>query len=119
MHRLDWPDTGAHLPNLTSFEKEEALATTAAPVPGIYLLWRDGAIVYAGQSGDIKTRLRTHRKEDVKKFHSASFYRLPDEMSRLISEGILILYFLPEYNRGLNLGMAVGRVWTVKWRRPK
>ena len=117
MHALDWPDTGAHLPKLADFEKEEALATTAAPVPGVYLLSRDGVVVYAGQSGDLKTRFRQHRKEATKVFHTASFYRLGDEMSRLQTEGILILYFLPKYNRGLNLGMAADRLWAVKWKR--
>lgn len=117
MHTLDWPDTGAHLPTLASFEKEEALAHTAGPVPGVYLLWRDAVIMYVGQSADIHARIRTHRGERLKDFHTFTFYRIPDEMSRLKTEGILILYFTPIYNAGLNLGMRNGRVWAIRWKR--
>ncbi len=140
--RLDWPDTGAHLPALCDFKSEKALG--AAPVAGVYLLTiaaktaaapkdatdptdRDGGndadqpptVVYVGQSRDIAARLRTHRLEKTKCFHKALFYPLADEMSRLRTEGILILYFLPLYNRGLNLGLAAGRLWAVRWRRER
>lgn len=118
MTTLDWPETGAHLPNLTEF-KSEAWLDRSGRVGGIYLLYKDDVVVYIGQSANVASRLKTHRKEALKEFHTARVYPLDDLQSRVILEGILILYFRPPYNRGLNLGLSCGRVWEVKWKRPR
>jgi hypothetical protein len=95
---------------------EESYLDGKGPVPGVYLLFDDAALVYIGQSHDIRARLAQHRRESLKTFHSAKFYYVPDLVSRVKFEGILVLFHLPKYNRALNLGLHEGRVWEIKWR---
>jgi hypothetical protein len=116
---LDWPDTGAILPKLELFEDESLLNKVTASIPGIYLLFDGDELVYVGQSGDIKVRLAQHRKEGAKQFDRVLLYHMASEMSRLRTEGILILYFLPKYNRGINLGMNRDRLWAIRWKRSR
>jgi excinuclease UvrABC nuclease subunit len=95
-------------PDLSKFRPIEAR-------PGVYLLFNEGGeIVYVGQSCNCARRIQEHAKTP-KVFSNAQFYHLPSENARLILEGILILYFRPVYNRGINLGLSCGRVWEIKW----
>lgn len=87
----------------------------AAPVGGVYVLLLGDCIVYVGQSADIRERLRTHRKEGVKKFDSAVFYPVDDPTDRLRTEGILILQHLPIHNAALLLRISHGRVSEIRF----
>lgn len=109
-----WPLL-ADLPTTDDFEPEAALAERAA-TPGLYLLFADGPEpVYVGQSRNIRVRLATHRREGKKVFHTARFYPVGSEQSRLILETVLIALLRPPLNRGLMLGIADGRLWEIKW----
>ena len=120
MRTSDWPQADIDLPPFTAFSCEDNLESASAPVPGVYLLFDyPGNVVYIGQSSDVARRLKDHRAEGTKKFHYALFYQLADETSRLRLEGILILLHLPCYNKGINLGLRPGRVWEIRWKRPK
>lgn len=82
------------------------------PTAGVYWLYQDARLVYIGQSSQIRTRLKQHRDEGVKKFNRALWYPVSDLSMRLRMEGILILATLPSYNRAVTLGCAAnGTVW--------
>lgn len=99
------------LPSLNEFKNERDLP--ASPVAGVYLLLAESAIVYIGQSQNIRQRLRDHRREGKKRFDHAVWYPIPDKMSRLLTEGILILAELPMYNRQVALGLSGGKAWEL------
>jgi hypothetical protein len=105
----------ANLPDPSEFQEEDSLPPGRCP--GIYILLDGEEVVYVGQSGDIRTRLRTHRGEGAKSFSQARWYQEFSLPSRVKLEAILILLLLPKYNRGLSLGMDGNRVWEIKWRR--
>lgn len=80
---------------------------TSLDVPrlvGVYLLVRDGEIVYVGQSNDVVGRIIEHRKSG-KQFTDTMFLALPEEL--LCSyEGALIRALRPRLNKGCPAGGA-------------
>jgi predicted GIY-YIG superfamily endonuclease len=94
---------------------ESLLSALAYPVQGVYLLYLDEEVVYVGMSTHIRLRIAQHRKENTKVFNKVLLYQIEDETSRLRTESILILKYLPRYNKGLNLGFANGKVWEIRW----
>lgn len=102
------------LPDILDFQDEEHLEPATS---GLYLLYAGAELVYVGQSSNIGVRIVEHQRSD-KAFNTFRFYPMPDLSSRLRAEGILILKYLPKYNRALNLGMSEGRVWEIRWRAP-
>lgn len=96
----------------------EASFLGSAPTPGVYLLLDEaGAVVYVGQSADVARRLSDHRREKTKAFHSALFYLEECQKSRLRLEAILILQYLPGYNRAVALGITPEGVWELPYTR--
>lgn len=113
------PHSEAELPEF-KLENEAHLASSAGPVAGVYLLMQDDKVRYVGQSSNISLRLKQHRKEQKKRFNKVLFYHIVSEIARLRLEGILILWYVPIYNRGINLGLANGdNVWEIRWKRPR
>lgn len=94
------------LPRLADALSEAVLRARPGVVPGVYLLWRAGELVYIGHSGDIARRLAQHRKEATKVFDRATFFDVPDHSLRLRTESVLILAALPAYNRHVSVGIA-------------
>ena len=101
--------------SLKNFKPESELAIE--PTPGLYILFRESTIVYIGQSGDIRERLRTHRKEGKKIFDRVTHCFCDDLSERLRLEGILILLHTPKYNRALLLGLSNGRTHEIRFGR--
>lgn len=65
-------------------------------IRGVYLLLRDGVVVYVGQAADITARTLGHIKEGIKQFDEVRIIRLPDgSMDRIEME--LTFQFEPEY----------------------
>lgn len=92
--------------------------------PGVYALFDDGVPVYIGHSSNLPRRLAQHDHEGSKSYSSTKVYhrnpQLSSESFRLQLESLLILYYLPKYNKGLNLGFASpGKVWEIKWSRKR
>jgi hypothetical protein len=83
-------------------------------IAGVYLLYQKEKLLYVGQTYNLNQRLIQHQE---KPFTHAIVYHINELVSRLRVEGILILWLLPELNRGMNLGLCQGKVWEVKWRR--
>jgi hypothetical protein len=112
------PTPVASLPDLESSKDEDYLASEEGPVQGVYrLLDASGTTVYVGQSSNIKLRLAQHRKEQTKLFEYALLYQIEAETTRLRWETILIMQYLPKYNKGLYLGLSSGKVWEIRWKR--
>ncbi len=66
--------------------------------PGVYLLLRENVVVYVGSSVDVVTRVASHRSGwERKDFHRAIFFPC-HPAKRLEIEGVLIRFFVPEYN---------------------
>lgn len=85
------------------------------PVPAIYYLTdAEGSIVYIGQSGDVRKRIKEHRRQGNKDFDRAYFWGCLCASDRLAWEGILILSCRPRYNRSVNIGIAAaGRCYDL------
>jgi hypothetical protein len=111
------PTPVASLPDLESSKDEDYLASEEGPVQGVYrLLDASGTTVYVGQSSNIKLRLAQHRKEQTKLFEYALIIPQIDDLSqRLRAETVLIMTHMPKYNRGINIGLAAGQCWEIKW----
>lgn len=105
------------LPQPDDFIKEESELAGLACKAGVYCLMAGDRVVYVGQSKHVRNRLAQHRQEGAKAFDGVRVYLLEDVSSRLILEAILILLFLPRHNRGLNLGLADGRAWAIRWKK--
>lgn len=66
--------------------------------PGVYFLYRNGAVVYVGQGVNVRKRIADHIGEGLKSFDAVSFFPCPKEsLDRL--ERRYIRALLPEYNR--------------------
>lgn len=66
-------------------------------VTGVYLLIKDGKVVYVGQTGDIIARVSFHITEGVKQFDSFSYVEcLQTELNNV--EAHYIYEFCPTYN---------------------
>lgn len=104
-----------HVPGTDEFIAESLYFRRFSGTAVYILQGEDGSPQYIGQSSQAAQRLSTHRSERRIPFHTAVLYYVPDLVSRLRIEGILILTHLPPYNRGLNLGLHDGRVWEARW----
>jgi hypothetical protein len=83
---------------------------------GVYaLIGDDFEPVYIGQSGNLPLRFVQHKREGSKTFSFIKYYHEPDLVSRLRLESIMILLYLPKYNKALNIGFAPGKIWEIKW----
>ena len=82
----------------------EVLGQGAIPLagssPGVFLLFRDEALVYVGQSWNCFLAVAEQtRKESSKSFDKWAFVVEPDEQTRRASIKALILQHCPEYNK--------------------
>jgi len=109
-----WPALRS-LPGPSAFRPVADLDGDPYPEAGIYYLTDEaGEIVYVGQSGDIRARIATHRREGKKTFKEAYFWRCLSPSDRLAYEGILILASRARYNRSVNIGLsAEGRAYDL------
>lgn len=105
----------AELPKPEEFKSELDLAMEKGPVAGVYILIHNEVTVYVGHSGFLQERIRCHRREKTKVFHTFKYYQIDSVLSRLYFEGILILALRPKYNRALSLGFAPGKIWELKY----
>lgn len=64
--------------------------------PGVYFLWHNAEMVYAGQSVNILKRLCEHGRDKI--FDSSSFQPLPEPDLTFV-ESYAIWFFQPKYNR--------------------
>jgi len=111
------PETDHPLPDLGELLPEERLL---AGIPGIYFLLNAGRVVYIGQSSDIHSRLKQHRKDPKKRFSQVLWYHMGCWKSRLRWEAILIFQYLPCHNRRIDLGITpTGGVYEVGFRAPR
>jgi excinuclease UvrABC nuclease subunit len=101
-HDDSWPLLAA-IPPPSQWLPEDELGDWQ---PGVYLLISsEGEVDYIGQSGNIKERLKQHRREDKKKFERVRWIECLSQSDRLQYEGILILTTRPRYNRGVWVGL--------------
>lgn len=73
--------------------------TQLAYVAGVYLLVRDGEIVYVGQSGNVYSRIAKHMDTARFEFDSFSIFICVDKNDRLKMETELIHKYQPPENR--------------------
>ena len=66
-------------------------------VPGVYFLFKDGAVIYIGQSANIINRIFTHKSRID--FDSFNYIICYDEKTRRVAESEYIDIFLPICNR--------------------
>ncbi len=67
---------------------------------GIYLLKQNNSVVYVGKSSnDVYNRIKTHYKDEEKKFDSVSIYQIKNKSDISIAEIILITNLKPKYNK--------------------
>lgn len=88
---------------------EEIQDLPKLPLPpihcGVYFLFRDGEVVYVGQSINIASRVYSHIKEGKKDFDCYSFFECScKDLDRL--EAALICKFDPEYNATIPPGQG-------------
>jgi excinuclease UvrABC nuclease subunit len=109
-----WPVLKS-LPGPDQFTPVQNLDTEPYPVAGIYFLVdEEGQIVYVGQTGNVKERIRQHTKQGTKRFADACYWECISASDRLAFEGILILASRPRYNRSVNIGIATeGRCYDL------
>lgn len=77
---------------------------------GLYALYRNGVIVYIGQSNHILRRIGEHRAEGEKYFDSFSCIRCDDKKERDEWERRLIQQHHPEYNIQMNYNRKQNRL---------
>lgn len=73
---------------------------------GVYLLLdADGEILYVGQSGDVPSRVRTHRRQQKWRaaIDAVKAYPLGDPDDRLTLETLIFLRYRPPHNRTVKL----------------
>ncbi len=73
--------------------------TQNAYVAGVYLLMRDGEIVYVGQSGNVYSRIAKHMDTARFTFDAFSIFGCSDKDGRLKMEAELIHKYQPSENR--------------------
>lgn len=66
-------------------------------VKGVYFLFKDGELVYIGQSCNIYSRLAVHLAD--KNFDQFSFIEVRNSAERIKKEKYLIQKFKPRYNK--------------------
>ena len=71
-----------------------------AGIRGVYLLLREGNVVYVGQSKDCRRRIGSHLASANKDFDAFHIYPHPPSQDLGDLEAHLIYTFNPEYNTG-------------------
>lgn len=77
-------------------------------LPGVYMVYGPkGDLLYVGQSGNIRGRLRTHAREKSwwRKPSKIRAHLLADVSERLLLETLLILRYAPAHNKTIKLGL--------------
>jgi hypothetical protein len=110
---------------------EGPLVEELAPICGLYMLVRDGEIVYVGQSANVPLRVDSHRSAG-RTFERAHFIRFPPELL-LVGEALLIELLRPTKNivrpsancmdqkaadaarRALRVETAIGTARLLQW----
>lgn len=75
--------------------------------PSVYLLYRDGVVVYVGSSIMVLSRISTHLTSD-KDFDSYSFIKVNSTADMYDLESRCIAHFNPEYNAVMSNGPTGG-----------
>lgn len=68
----------------------------------VYALWKDGVIVYIGQSTQLYSRIKVHSK--TKDFDSFSYFECDSKSEMDLLESNLIIELEPEYNKTVTNG---------------
>ena len=88
---------------------------------GVYLLLKQGEVVYVGQSSHMLLRLTQHRAEGKKCFNKTLVYHMPasEESERLWVEGAMICAYRPAENRAWHVGFSDGKCWEIGFGRKR
>lgn len=74
--------------------------TPVRKIRGVYLLWKNGEIVYVGQSENIQQRIFAHMADPQKYFDAVSYAEVKEgDLNSLEAE--LIIKLDPHLNRGI------------------
>jgi excinuclease UvrABC nuclease subunit len=96
---------------------------TAPPTidrPGVYILEGEGGqILYVGQSGQMVSRSKAHRKKKWGgQIRSERYFACSDPEERLVIEAVLILRYRPRHNRAIKLGLRKdGSIYEIQFVR--
>ena len=98
----------------------------AIKIRGCYLLWKNGCVVYVGQSVNILSRVGTHLAENSKDFDAYSYCAIDGDLNN--AEAELIARYKPTINNAMpnnsfyasaNQLKKLFNVGGWKWRRLK
>lgn len=88
----------------------------------MYILEGEGGeILYVGQSGQMVSRSKAHRKKAWGgQIRSERYFACGDPEERLVIETVLILRYRPQHNRAIKLGLRKdGSIYEMQFIRGK